>query len=166
MKEPSTALRAPRWGLGLVLLFGMGCGSRGEVSGTVTYKGKLLSVGTITFLDDNKQVVGSAPITEGKYALSKVPAGPVKIVVTTPRANLKGWTPREKKSLPKSKQLKEEGKPPPTDSEGTKDQSPDAHGKGDGVDSASLPEKYGNPDESGLTYTVKPGSQEHNIELK
>jgi hypothetical protein len=34
------------------------------------------------------------------------------------------------------------------------------------VKSTSIPEKYGDPEKSGLTCTVKGGAQEHNIELK
>jgi hypothetical protein len=30
----------------------------------------------------------------------------------------------------------------------------------------NVPAKYGLPDQSGLTYTVQPGSQDHNIDLE
>jgi hypothetical protein len=114
-----------------------GCGKRmGEVTGTVTYQGKALPSGQVTFFGADKQVIGGSSITEGKYKVPQVPPGPVKITVTTtpPPSPMVKNAPRP------------EGMPPP-------------------LDSIAIPPKYGNPEQSGLTYEVKPGSQEHPIDL-
>jgi hypothetical protein len=70
--------------LGLLPLLA-GCGRGwGEVSGTVRYQGKPLSMAAITFYDE---VNGVKPCTlddDGKYTVSKVAAGKVKIAVVLP----------------------------------------------------------------------------------
>jgi len=164
-KLPTWWLRIPRYSLGIVLLAiltVLGCaGRRSEVSGTVTYQGKPLEIGTVTFLDNNKLVLGSGAISDGKYSIAKLPSGPVKIVVTTPPqipANVRARSAPAGKTLPKGKQMAEE-----------KHLSPEelnALPRGGRLPPhVIIPEKYANPDESGLSYTVRPGNQEHNIEL-
>jgi len=56
----------------------------GHVSGTVSYQGKPLPNGTITFYDEANQAVSGHIEADGKYAVSKVAAGKVKITVTAP----------------------------------------------------------------------------------
>jgi hypothetical protein len=165
-KLPTVCLCIPRYRLGVVLLAtltGLGCGGRrSEVSGTVTYRGKPLEIGTVTFLDDNKLVLGSGAIADGKYSIAKLPRGPVKIVVTTPPqvpANLRALSAPAGKTLPKGKQMEEEKHLSPEERK--------ALPRGFRVPPhVVIPEKYANPDKSGLSYTVQPGSQEHNIELE
>lgn len=124
--------------LALCLPIVVGCGKRSaQVSGTVKYQGKELPSGNVTFFDDKNQVVGSASITDGKYKIPQVPPGPVKITVTTPPPvnQMANRAPAPPKDMP----------PPPA--------------------SIAIPQKYGNPEQSGLTYDVKPGSQDHPIDL-
>jgi hypothetical protein len=146
-------LRVPPSRLGVVLLaalLGTGCGgAKSEVSGTVTYQGKPLPLGTVTFIGADNQAVGSSAITGGKYAMAKLPAGPVKIIVTVP---------------PYSEFPGRRGKHVSPEKQAPKDEEPPSPPKR--VPRVVIPEKYGNPDESGLTYTVQPGPQEHNIELE
>lgn len=129
-------------GLALVLVVGVvaGCGGgrKGEVSGTISYQGKPLPSGEITFFNNDKQIVGGASIRDGKYKASSLPPGPVKITVNTSGPD----TSVDKKAVPQS-----EGKP---------------------ISAASIdiPPRYSTPDQSDLTYEVKPGVQEHPIELK
>jgi hypothetical protein len=115
-----------------------GCGGgKAKVTGTVTYRGTPLPVGTVTFFAANNQIVGSAPIRDGKYEMKDVPSGPMKISVSTPPA------------------VKPDRRhPPPADMPG-----------GAATPSVQLPPKYNSPTESGLTYEVKGGSQEHSIDL-
>lgn len=69
----------------LALLPLMGGCSRGwgNVTGTVRYKGKPLPMGTITFYDEANRAEFSL-IDEGKYTVSKIAAGRVKVTVTAP----------------------------------------------------------------------------------
>jgi hypothetical protein len=123
----------------LVLLAAIGCGgnqNEGEVSGTVTYQGKPLPIGTVSFLGSSNQGLASSAIYGGKYKMPvKVPVGLVKITVTTPRN-------RPKIVL--------------------KFNNP----SGNPVSVIAIPAKYGSADQSGLTYTVKPGANTYNIELQ
>jgi hypothetical protein len=146
-----------RWA-GLVLvaaLLSPGCGQKkGDVSGTVTYQGRAVPVGTVTFLDAGNQAVGSSPISDGKYSLSKVPVGPVKVIVTTPPLPTQPvWLPPQAR------------KPPPRDREMLTDRTPPNDPAARREPPVVLPAKYATPDESGLSFTVKPGRQEHPIEL-
>ncbi len=126
----------------VLLLFAAGCGkSTGEVSGTVSYQGKLLPSGTVTFFNQDNQIVGASSINAGKYTIRKVPAGPVKITVITLPASEKGTVEKSKVAPPPK------GMPVPPES-------------------IAIPSKYGNPEQSGLTYEVRSGPQDYSIELK
>lgn len=62
----------------------MGCGSGGgaSVSGTVTYQGQPLPVGTVSFT--GKEGGASAVITNGAYSVTNLPEGEMKVTVSTP----------------------------------------------------------------------------------
>lgn len=134
----------------LAALFAVGCGGgTGNVSGTVTYRGKLLPTGIITFLDGRNQVLASSPIREGKYAAFDVPAGPVKIIVSTPPAASQRRRARQLPKIIKSESL---GK--------------GSIGRRSTVAAETVPAQYADPDQSGLTFTVRAGEQEHPVDLK
>lgn len=61
-----------------------GCSSKVNVSGKVTYNGKAVTSGSVSLIaSDNIQYAG--PIgTDGSYAISSVPSGTVKILVSSP----------------------------------------------------------------------------------
>jgi hypothetical protein len=148
--------------LPVVVLFSLGCGKpTGDISGKVTYQGKPVSGGTITFLDADKRQVGSAILgADGEYSLIKVPAGPVKITVTTPTAPTVGRRSQDSSS---------QDKPDPRAKTPPPEVNPNAPKWKGGVNKlriVSVPAKYHTPEQSGLTYTVQPGSQEHNIDLQ
>lgn len=128
----------------------VGCGSNtGSVSGKVTYKKKPFPGGTVTFLD-SKQQVKTAPIeADGNYTIEGVAAGPVKISVSPP-------PPPPKMPMGAKMDPAKMGAPA-----GAASAAPPT-----GAKPVSLPQRYQNPEESGLTYTVTKGKQEHNIELK
>jgi hypothetical protein len=135
------SLQRRLWPVFLVVLASCGCGGNkeGKVSGTVTYQGQPLPYGNVTFVDSSNHLLASSVINKGNYAMGKVPVGPVKITVTTPADPSKTI----KKSSPEM-QRKVARRPNPI----------------------AIPAKYGNPDQAGLTYTVQPGKQEHNINLE
>jgi hypothetical protein len=129
----------------LVVLAVIGCGgnkNEGQVSGTVTYQGNPLPIGSVSFLDSNNQWLASAPIAKGWYVMPvKVPVGPVKITVTTPGSS-SGESGRPRPIVARKKKV------------------------GEPLSVVSIPAKYGSADQSGLTYTVQPGSQTHDIDLQ
>jgi hypothetical protein len=129
----------------LTALAAAGCGrATGDVSGTVTYGGKAVPVGTVAFYDADGQWLASSPISGGTYSVAGVPTGPATIAVTTPRAG----PGRRGTRLPP---------PPPRGAKKT------ARPKAEPV---TVPDKYGSPAKSGLTYTVKTGTQVHDLQLK
>lgn len=141
-----------RWrALGGVALVGLllaiaGCGEgAASVSGKVTYNGTPVSGGTITFHGTDGKVDGTWIDPDGKYIVTRAPVGEVKVTVEVGRA---GAPPK----MPKSKDVP--GHP---------------GDKGGGTATGKpmvIPAKYKDPAQSGLTYTLKSGSQVIDIDLK
>jgi hypothetical protein len=136
---------------GLVLLLGSmlsGCGGGREaatVSGTVTYKGKPLPAGKVSFWGPNDQIASALIAEDGSYEATDVPLGLVKIAVSTPP-------------------------PPPPEIEKAAREGKRRFGKGKlltaPINTIVIPEKYSSPAKSGLSLTVTEGSQPFSIELK
>ena len=141
---------------GLLLLV-VGCGSRGTVTGTVSYKGQPIPAGTIVFTPDSGEPAVNAPIADGKYTADKVPPGPAKVSVSSTVAEGGGMTPMQM-ALQKSG-----GKPPEDMPEGARKLMEGAANAKKGI---KIPEDYGDPAKSGLTYTVKGGKQTQDFDLK
>jgi hypothetical protein len=136
--------------LTLLLAAAAGCAeSRGDVSGQVSFKDSPLPAGKITFIcaGGNKPVL-SANIREGRYEIKGIPIGPVQITVAT------------------FKPSKAADRPPglgPTARPGTGETPPAPPTPPEKY--VAIPPRYGQPDQSKLTYDVKPGYQEHDIPL-
>ena len=138
--------------LELFVLVVAGCsGGKGDVSGQVKFKGEPLPNGRVTFVcQAGTKEVFSSEILNGRYAISGIPAGLVRITVetfppapaTTLPTKIPGGIPPNIKGMPPP------GAPPP------------APGK-----YVAIPPRYGNVKESGLSYTVTTGQQEHDITL-
>jgi hypothetical protein len=115
----------------------VGCGGRGDVSGTVRFNGKPLSTGRITFVGpDQRDGVYSLILTDGSYKVTGCPAGPVKIAVqaVVPRSG-------PGQAAPKPGTVRRPG-------------------------ALKIPTRYADPSTSGLDYTVNRGEQQHDIDLK
>jgi len=123
-----------------------GCAKpKGSISGKVTYQGKPLTTGFVTFTPEKGPAVNSPIYGEGKYRVESVPVGAAKISVTAVSAT--STETLRKVSNPKDpKEMMKALKP---ESTGTK-----------------IPSTYNDPDKSGLTYTVQQGPQEHDIQLQ
>jgi hypothetical protein len=123
----------------LALVAGCGPGS-GRVTGKVLYKDQPVTSGRVVFEGAGR--VESGDITsDGTYRIESAPVGDVKIGVITERP----FTPPSGNQVEAGKSAR---KGPPTQT---------------GV---VVPDKYRNTATSGLTYTVGPGEQEHDIVLK
>jgi hypothetical protein len=147
----------------MLMILSAGCGSYGTVSGKVMMKDEPLHSGMVTFITPDRKWTRTSGIGEdGSYTIEKAPIGPMKISIFS-----SGPTPRS--------QIKfKERMPGPEVAQG-EDLPPRARrrinmGKGTSAATApkgpAVPKKYNDPDTSELTYEVKPGAQEHNIELK
>jgi hypothetical protein len=124
--------------LGLPLL---GCGpSVTEVSGTVTFKDRRLTSGSVIFVGQDGESSSSAIAEDGSYRIEKAPIGLVRIAVAShPRV-----PPGLMKSPGQAAALREDPK--------------------DGT--VKIPEKYEDHKTSGLDYTVERGSHTFNIDLE
>jgi hypothetical protein len=135
----------------ILSLVAAGCGSSaGTVSGKVYYKNAPVKGGNITFVKPDKSVSKLSEIQEdGSYKLEKVPPGEMLISVDT--SSFKAAA-----SMSKSRMAPPPGKDAP--------QGYDFAAKAQRY--TPIPERYSNPEQSGLKYTVKNGSQEHDIKLE
>jgi hypothetical protein len=127
---------------------GCGGGAKGKVSGKVYYKDAPLKGGNVTFVAADKQSYLAEILEDGSYEVEKLPPGEVKIAVETtslrpPNANVL----RNK---------------PPADAGGSY-KPPDYEARAKRF--VAIPERYSDPDHSGLMYTVKKGKQEYDIKL-
>ncbi|HVS36768.1 MAG TPA: hypothetical protein VMS17_14500 [Gemmataceae bacterium] len=135
----------------------VGCGPpTGTVTGTVVLKGgpngdQTLKGGTITFYSaDGKTVGGQAEIQEnGTYKVDKVPAGDSKVVVSTEMLNQQG---------------KGRAGPPPGTKVNPNDPNADPAAKAQ-ARYVAIPLKYADPEQSGLKFTVKAGSNTYDPPL-
>jgi hypothetical protein len=132
--------------LAISSLAGCGSGGTGVVAGKVTVGGQPLKEGLVTFSSEvgNRDVYNAA-IRDGEYRTDPIPCGLAKITVYPPypgprmTAEEKAGGDRVRTGPPKGRGGKDEG--PVVDP------------------------KYGNTETSGLSYTVKPGEQRHDVEL-
>jgi hypothetical protein len=137
----------------LVALAVVGCGGgvgKGTVSGKVTYKGAPLKGGRVAFSTSNNQAVMADIGEDGSYTTPEMTTGPAKISVQT--------------SYMKQMVRVPANRPP-------KDQKmPEGYQMGGDPEAAkhyvAIPAQYEKADTSGLTYDVKRGSQNHDINLQ
>lgn len=150
----------------LALLFGVvGCSKSGKVTGTVTYDGKTVPVGRITFHPEKGNPV-SAEIEDGSYTVQKVPSGPVTVTVDTTahRSELKTLKQGGGMKMPGG------GKPPappkdaPAEMQDMETLMKERLKKLENM--VDVPADYADAKKSGLTYTIQSGSQEINIDIK
>ena len=151
-----------RVGIGLawlLVLVPLGCSGKGNLSGKVTYRGQPLKGGLVSFLPEEagKEVKTSAIHEDGSYSVTGVPAGPVRITVDTKPA-LPGPTPEQM-----ARRGSRAAAAAAAFAQDPNAESKTGGGKGHYV---RIPEKYANPDQSGLTYRVKSGSQPFDIDLQ
>jgi hypothetical protein len=133
--------------------------SSATVSGKVTYKGAPLKGGYVTLVTATGISRPGGISEDGSYTIDNVPTGPVKIAVDT-----ESIKPRSSAGKGGMAPPKKYGPPP-----GAEQPSAPAYKPPDPTAGAdryvAIPQKYADPEKSGLTYTVKSGSQTHDIPL-
>jgi hypothetical protein len=144
--------------LPLLLVLALGCEAKNpnapaRVSGEVTYNGKPLPGGTITFYTDG---AGTYPVAIGKdgtYEATGLPAGDLAVSVATESA--KGHTAGSSYSDRHGHKMELSPAPPGFQ------QQQEAQSE-----YVSIPKKYANPKTSGLSTTLEPGRNTKSFELK
>jgi hypothetical protein len=129
----------------------------GEVSGTVTYQGKPISLGKITFISTGEEgYFGSDIINDGSYTV-KAPLGQCKIEIQMQSGENKyAVSPQQFKMMRgKMKQMREKGM-----------NVPDEPPKVTKRPTINFPQKYKNADSSGLWFDVKTGTQTKDWDLR
>jgi hypothetical protein len=139
-----------------------GCSSRGTVSGKVTLQTetetKTVRGGTVIFMSaDNKSLGTSAIAEDGSYSIAKVPRGTVKVGVETESARPVSGPPAD---VTVAKPPAGAPLPPGAAS------SPLYEGAGKTDRYVEIPEKYNNPEKSGITFEATGTNQTHDIKLK
>jgi hypothetical protein len=138
-----------------------GCGGRGSLSGKVLLKDKPLPGGTVIFIHPGKGSFTATIQADGGYKIDNLPSGTVKVAVTGPPAvasHGKGWTPSDA-DLEKIKQTQ-----PGLSKEavlGKMGVTP----SGPRTPAVVIPERYSDPEQSGLTLTIVSGPQNLDIKL-
>jgi hypothetical protein len=132
----------------LAILSLNGCRGTNTVTGTVTYKGKPLTAGTVMFYVADKTVPGNIA-SDGTYTARGVPVGPAKVTVTV--ANLGNLAPSQMKG----------GIP------GQAEHAPlPGQESGPAPAPVVIPGKYAAKESSDLSYDVHSGKNTFDIDLK
>lgn len=131
----SRRLAAAGW---VFVVLATGCDrGTGTLSGQVTYKGQPVTSGMVTVVDADGVPHGASIQPDGKYRVTDVPAGPVRVAVTSPDPRIAAAEARGEGATP----------PPAT------------------AAWRPIPERYADAATSGLTFTVKRGDNVFPIEL-
>jgi hypothetical protein len=128
-------------GIALLALAAVGCQSRGDVSGKVTYQDRPVVFGTVLIQGSDGNARQGNIERDGSYTVRGLAIGEARVAVNSP--NPKGIVLVPNKD-PNKKQ----------------EPYPDAPGW------FAIPARYENQDTSGLTITVKGGSNTIDLELK
>ena len=141
-RAPVRGLFHPLVGLGFLALVAAGCQGKGDVSGKVTFEGKPLVFGTVLFEGSDGSLRQGNIERDGSYSVSGVATGEAKVAVSSLNPTSSDF-----------QRIQREGRPQPPP-------QPEIRGW------FPIPDQYDAPYKSGLTYTIKPGPNTINIELK
>jgi hypothetical protein len=150
-----------------------GCGRAvGTVSGKVSYNGKTLKGGNVTFVSTEGQPTQSAGINEdGTYTIKTITAGSYKVCVETASLKPKSLSPSMGASGPpggaKNSKLDPDTKVPEGYHPSNMAEASIANANAKNAKLyIAIPDQYADTSKTTLTYTVVGGAQTHDIELK
>jgi hypothetical protein len=69
--------------IGLLVVAGTGCGERGRVSGTVSYRGRPLPDGTVVLLASDGRAYHGQIGSDGRFAIPEVPSGETHVAISS-----------------------------------------------------------------------------------
>jgi len=147
-------------GLPLLVLLAAGCSSQGTITGTVTYKGKPIPEGSVQFMPENGSPTVSAVINDGKYTAEKVPVGPAKVAISSL------YNPGGPATFMAQMMQGGKGGGPPEEAQIPEEARKVFSGGGAPQKGTKIPDKYGDVQNSGLSYTVTGGKQIKDFNLE
>jgi hypothetical protein len=149
----------------------VGCGSYATVTGTVTYKGQPIPSGYIVFHPESGARLANAPIIDGVYNAEKVATGPAKVTITS--LYMEGGTSTMAKRMggegAPPEMISKMGMPPsdvPIPPEARERMAKGAASFAQTKKGLKIPDRYGDPELSGLTYAVEAGQQTKDFKLE
>lgn len=156
-----TLSRAALAGLLLLPLLALGCSSGNtlapaKISGSVSYKGKPVTGGTVQFVDATGVAYPAVIADDGTYAVNDVPEGELIVTVETESVNPERKEAAQGKDYNRRMNIAQQ--PPPSGSRVPNAQEQKAK-------YVKIPGSYANPKTTPLTYTANRGRQVYNIEL-
>jgi hypothetical protein len=140
-----------------LLLAAAGCGSSsGRVAGKISYKNNPLRGGTVTFqgLGENGWAKTSRIADDGSYIIDDMPKGPAQVSVETQTVK-----PNRIGQAMAARMTKGKNIPPEMLQSSPFGQAMQADKY------VAIPPKYSKAETSGLTYEVKGGKQQHDLNL-
>jgi hypothetical protein len=147
-------------GVLFLLTLAAGCsGSKGTITGKVTYQDQALTGGIVLFVSAAGNGTRRATIgSDGSFTIENMPVGMAKIAVDTRSAQ----GPAAGSRRPPANMTPPEGAkvPDAAKKSGIYGSAPR------GGNAVPIPENYADPEKSGLEYMVTGGTQTHNIDLK
>jgi hypothetical protein len=167
--------------LGIIVL---GCNkapTTGVITGKVTYKGQPIKAGNVTFHTEEKGSYNASLALDGTFSISGVPPGPVTVTVYTeflnPNTNAPDYSTTAKstrgvpnlKLAPAPKQVVQGKGAKITDERRAADQAAGMRPMSYEEMAARfvrIPLRYSRPTTSDLKFTVEPGKQEKDFDLK
>ena len=145
-----------------LFVLAVGCGSKeGSISGKVYYKGQLVTAGSVNFVPEGgKHAFASQIKKDGTYSVSKVPPGPAKIGVVT--GSSKPPTAADMKQMGRGAQRAQKG----MEEQKSRLQEKGKPAEAGGGEAVHVPEKYSDPENSGLKVDVTGGKQQFDIKIE
>jgi hypothetical protein len=150
-------------------LTAIGCSAsvpKGKITGTVTYEGKPLESGVITFMPAKTGLSVSAEITNGQYTASEVPQGELYVTVVSVKqagmteADIKAEIERKEAIRKKMEMTGKEGDVPAQTRPDYGRQRVQARPE------SLIPSKYADPSRSELKFTLSSSEATYNVELQ
>jgi hypothetical protein len=148
--------------IALVSIGTSGCARpMGSVSGTVTYNGKSLPYGRVTFVCADGTVVSGKIESDGTYTIPQAPAGPAKVAVRCLEEAMPALILVDPSEVPGAKGAGSSANAPRTPMMMQSAERPKSKPK-----ALRIPDHYQEAEKSGLSYEVQKGGQTYDIRLE